>query len=48
MVSMYSIEPFNTEELAQYLNDYKLNEETKARIIGTVTKNSEKGGAEKE
>lgn len=41
LISMYSIEPFNTGELEQYLNGYKLEKKKKARIVEKVTKNIE-------
>lgn len=42
LVSMYSIEPFNTGELEQSLNGYKLEKDKKAQIIEKVKKNIEK------
>ena len=42
IIRAYSTAPYNNEELIQYLNEYKLDEETKTRIIDTVTKSIEK------
>ncbi len=39
IVQAYSVAPYNNEELASYLNQYRLDEETKARILETVAKN---------
>lgn len=41
IVQAYSKAPYNNEELAKYLDDYKLDEKTKARIIDSVEKNIE-------
>jgi hypothetical protein len=48
IVQAYSIAPYNNEELVKYLNDYKIDDETKARIVGAVTKNIEKQNKELE
>jgi len=42
VIHMYSIPPYNNAELTKYLNDYKIGEETKTRIIDKVKKNIEK------
>ncbi len=46
LISMYSIAPFNSNELSQYLKEYKLNKETTYRILDSVTKNIEKQNQE--
>lgn len=42
VIQAYSTPPYNNEELNHYLNDYKIDEVTKARIIDTVTDNINK------
>ena len=42
IVAAYSRPPYNNKELEKYLEDYKMDEKTKARIIGAVNKNIEK------
>jgi hypothetical protein len=39
IVQAYSVAPHNNEELANYLNKYRLDEETRTRILAAVTKN---------
>ena len=39
IVRAYSKQPFNLEELKQYLDNYTVEEKTKAKILNAVTKN---------
>ncbi len=42
MIGTYSLTPYANDELKQYLEKYKIDEKTKARIVETITKNIEK------
>jgi hypothetical protein len=42
IIQAYSHPPYNIEELKKSLNEYKVDENTKARILGAVTKNCDK------
>jgi hypothetical protein len=39
IIKAYSMPPYNNAELVKYLSDYKIDEETKTRIIDAVNKN---------